>query len=261
MAEHGAEHHLGHHEYSFWPLPVGLSILFLPLSFIAFMVWKKQLFGLTFAGIAVVLMLIGLTGWVNEFFSKGHEEGFGFPAMMFFIVSEVVIFGTMFAGFYMARVSNAENWAQWVPKDMSLVLPMLLTIILWASSATIAFAEHLFEKSKFLLSAVFMLLTIALGLAFMVIHIMEWLHLWHSGFTLGSNMYGTGFYMLTGIHTSHIVVGIFMMLIAVYLLLTGKANANKGLTYIKSTTLYWHFVDIMWLLVASSAYLIGSITP
>ena len=98
-----------------------------------------------------------------------------------------------------------------------------------------------------------------LGLAFMAIHIKEWLHLRHEGFTLSSNMYGTGFYMLTGIHTSHIVVGLLTMLVALFLLLSGKANEHKGHTYIRAITLYWHFVDIMWLLVASSAYLIGSL--
>ncbi|MEZ0337729.1 MAG: hypothetical protein ABWK02_05945 [Aquificaceae bacterium] len=67
---------------------------------------------LIFGGVSLVLFVIGIAGWINEFFSKGHEEGLGMPAMMFFIVSEVVIFGTMFAGFYMARVTHAEVWHQ-----------------------------------------------------------------------------------------------------------------------------------------------------
>ncbi|MCS7261907.1 MAG: heme-copper oxidase subunit III [Aquificaceae bacterium] len=258
MAQHEV-HHLGEHEYSYWPLPVGLSVLLLPISFIALMVWQKPMLALVFGGVSLVLLLLGTVGWINEFFSKGHEEGLGLPAMMFFIVSEVVIFGTMFVGFYMARVSQAEVWSQWVPKGMNLTIPLILTFILWASSATIAFAEKFFEMGRNTLSALFVLLTIVLGTAFMVIHIMEWLHLWHAGFTLSSNMYGTSFYMLTGIHTSHIVVGILTMIVALYILLAGKANQHKGHTYIKAITLYWHFVDIMWLLVASSAYLIGSL--
>lgn len=252
-------HHLGEHEYSYWPLPVGLAVLLVPLTFIALMVWQKPMLALIFGGVSLVLFVIGIAGWIQEFFSKGHEEGLGMPAMVFFIVSEVVIFGTMFAGFYMARATHAEVWHQWVPKGINLTIPLILTFILWASSATIAIAEKLFEKGKNAASALFVLLTMVLGLAFMAIHIKEWLHLWHEGFTLSSNMYGTGFYMLTGIHTSHIVVGLLTMLVALFLLLSGKANEHKGHTYIRAITLYWHFVDIMWLLVASSAYLIGSL--
>lgn len=259
MAHEEVHHHLGEHEYSYWPLPVGLAVLLVPLTFIALMVWQKPMLAIVLGGVSLVLLLVGVVGWINEFFSKGHEEGLGMPAMMFFIVSEVIIFGTMFAGFYMARAAHSGVWHQWVPKDMNLFIPLILTFILWASSATIAFAEKFFEESRNGISALFVFLTMLLGTAFMVIHIMEWLHLWHIGFTLSSNMYGTGFYMLTGIHTSHIVVGLLTMLVALYLLLTRKANEHKGHTYMKAITLYWHFVDIMWLLVASSAYLIGSL--
>ena len=259
MAQQEVHHHLGEHEYSYWPLPVGLAVLLVPLTFIALMVWQKSLLALILGGTSVALFIIGIAGWIYEFFSKGHEEGLGMPAMMFFIVSEVVIFGTMFAGFYMARATHSEIWHEWVPKGINLTIPLILTLILWTSSATIALAEKLFEKGKNALSALFVIFTMLLGIAFTVIHVMEWTHLWHEGFTLRSNMYGTGFYMLTGIHTSHILVGLLTMLVAVFLLLSGKANQHKGHTYIKAITLYWHFVDIMWLLVASSVYLIGSL--
>lgn len=252
-------HHLGEHEYSYWPLPVGLAVLLIPLTFIAYMVWNKPMVALVFGGVGVVLFLIGIVGWINEFFSKGHEEGLGTPAMMFFIISEVVIFGTMFAGFYMARVTHADVWSQWVPKGMNLTIPLILTLILWTSSATIAVAEKMFEEGRRGISALFILLTILLGTAFTVIHVGEWLHLWKEGFTLSSNMYGTGFYMLTGIHTSHVIVGLLTMLVALFLILTRKAGEHKGHTYIRAITMYWHFVDIMWLLVASSVYLIRSL--
>jgi cytochrome c oxidase subunit 3 len=110
MAQHEAHHHLGEHEYSFWPLPVGIAILLLPVTFVSYFVWQKPLLALVLGGVSVALFILSLAGWAYEFFKKGHEEGLGFPAMLFFIVSEVVIFGTMFAAFYMARIAHADQW-------------------------------------------------------------------------------------------------------------------------------------------------------
>ncbi|ADC90133.1 cytochrome c oxidase subunit III [Thermocrinis albus DSM 14484] len=255
---HGA-HHLGAHEYSFWPLPVGMAVLLLPITFIAYFVWAKSMLALLLGGMSLALLVVGLSGWAYEFYTRGHEEGLGFPAMMFFIVSEIVIFGTMFAAFYMARVAHASQWKSWVPQELNLYTPLILTLILWTSSGTAALAEKFAHAERRGLSALFFLFTIGLGALFAIIHIQEWTHLWHSGFTLSSNMYGTGFYALTGIHTSHVFVGLIMMVVAVFLLLTGKITHHKGQTYVRATVLYWHFVDLMWLLVASSAYLIGSL--
>ncbi|HAV40634.1 MAG TPA: heme-copper oxidase subunit III, partial [Aquificaceae bacterium] len=75
MAQEVHHHHLGEHEYSYWPLPVGLAVLLVPLTFIALMVWQKPMLALIFGGVSLVLFVIGIAGWINEFFSKGHEEG------------------------------------------------------------------------------------------------------------------------------------------------------------------------------------------
>jgi len=259
MAQHEVHHHLGEHEYSFWPLPLGIAVLLLPVAFVSYFVWQKVMLSLVLGGIGIALLVLSLSGWAYEFFKKGHEEGLGFPAMVFFIVSEVVIFGTMFAAFYMARVAHADKWPDWVPKEMNLIMPVILTLILWTSSATAVVAEKAINSNRGFLSVLFFLITIGLGLLFAILHIIEWTHLWHSGFTISSNMYGTGFYALTGIHTSHIFVGIFMQLAAIILILTNQVSHHKGHTYIRATVLYWHFVDLMWLLVASSAYLVGSL--
>jgi cytochrome c oxidase subunit 3 len=259
MAQHEVHHHLGEHEYSYWPLPLGIATLLLPVAFISYFVWQKPLLALVLGGVSIALFILSLAGWAYEFFKNSHEQGLGFPAMVFFIISEVVIFGTMFAAFYMARIAHADQWPNWVPKEMSLTMPAILTLILWTSSATAVVAEKATHSGKKAFAVLFFLITIALGLLFTVLHIIEWSHLWHGGFTISANMYGTGFYALTGIHTSHIIVGILMQIVAILLLLTNQISHHKGQTYIRATVLYWHFVDLMWLLVASSAYLVGSL--
>ncbi len=258
VAHHG-HHHLGEHETSIWPLPVGIAILLAPLSLTAYFAWKNPVLALILGGISAVLAIIGLAGWANEFFTKGHDEGYGTVAIYLFIISEIIIFGTMFAAFWAARAEYADIWvSQWIPEAMNLKMPIILTLILWASSFTIWKAEEAVHRDETGKAVMFVLITMFLGLLFTVLHVMEWMHLWHEGFTISANMYGTGFYALTGIHTSHVIVGLIMQAYVLIFLLTGKINSQK-MTIMKTTAAYWHFVDVMWLLVASTAYLVGGL--
>lgn len=92
---------------------------------------------------------------------------------------------------------------------MNPALVALLTLILWTSSYTIWKAEHSIEHGDLGGYRMWLLATMVLGAAFLVIHAWEWLHLWHKGFTISANMYGTGFYMLTGVHASQCACGSF----------------------------------------------------
>jgi cytochrome c oxidase subunit 3 len=257
MAQHEVHHHLGEHETSIWPLPVGLGVLLLPIAITSYVAWHQQVVGLVLGGVSLLLILFGLIGWADEFFKRGHEEGLGGLAITLFIATEVIIFGTMFAAFWTARVTHADVWYNWVPK-MNFVIPAILTLILWASSFTILVSEKFAEAGKKNASVLWLVATFLLGTAFVIIHFNEWQHLWHEGFTLSSNMYGTGFYALTGIHTSHVLVGLISQLYVLWLLVSGRMSSHKT-TMFKAVSIYWHFVDLMWLLVASSAYIIGGL--
>ncbi|HIC97671.1 MAG TPA: heme-copper oxidase subunit III [Aquificaceae bacterium] len=257
MAQEVAHHHPGEHEVSVWPLPVGISILLTPVSITAYFAWDSPMLALVMGGIAVVLGVIGLAGWANEFFTKGHEEGFGNLAIYLFILSEIIIFGTVFAAFWMSRAIHSEVWvSQWIPEAMNLKMPVILTLILWASSFTILKAEGAMHHGNREKAVMFLLATMFLGVLFTVLHVMEWMHLWEVGFTLSSNMYGTGFYTLTGIHTSHVLVGVILQAYVLFFTLAGKITPER-ITIFRTTGAYWHFVDVMWLLVASTAYLVG----
>ncbi|MDO8569360.1 MAG: cytochrome c oxidase subunit 3, partial [bacterium] len=98
--------------------------------------------------------------------------------------------------------------------------------------------------------------TFALGLLFVVLHLNEWSHLAAGGFRLGANLYATTFYGLTGVHTSHVVVGLAIQLLLFGVLASGLMQQGRA-TFFRGASLYWHFVDIMWIMVAANAYLIG----
>ena len=250
-----AIHHT-EHETSPWPLLTGMGVLLAALAVIAYFPWQMHLLGVVLGGGMLALLVLGLAGWAREFFRHGTEEGLGPVAVAAFIVSEVIIFGTVFAVFWLGRIDHAEQWASYIPANLNLNLALWLTLILWASSATIVLAGRAFARgnagaSRFWLSATF-----ALGLLFVVLHMNEWSHLAAGGFRLGSNIYATTFYGLTGVHTSHVIVGLAAQLPLFGVLASGLMT-GKRITLYRGVSLYWHFVDIMWLMVAANAYVIG----
>jgi cytochrome c oxidase subunit 3 len=252
---HAVAHH-SHHETSRWPTVVGAGVLLTALTLLAFSHWQSPTAGIVLGGITLALLALGLAGWSREFFTSGTEEGFGTVAVAWFIVSEVIIFGTMFVGFWFVRVNLADQWTSYIPAGLNLGLAFWLTLILWASSATIVLAERAFEHGNRSSSQFWLLATFALGLLFVVIHMNEWAHLAHEGFKVGTNAYANTFYGLTGVHTSHVIVGLGIQLVLFGVLATGLMKKDRA-TLFRGASLYWHFVDLMWILVAGNAYVIG----
>jgi cytochrome c oxidase subunit 3 len=253
---HAAAHH-SHHETSNAPFFVGIGVVLTALTILSFSQWQAPTAGIVLGGITLALLAIGLTLWSREFFTHGVEEGFGTVAVAWFIVSEVIIFGTMFAAFWFVRVNLADQWAGFIPAGMNLGLAMWLTLILWASSATIVLAERAFEHGNRSSSQFWLLATFVLGTLFVVLHMNEWAHLAHEGFKVGANAYANTFYGLTGVHTSHVIVGLAIQIVLFGVLATGLMKKGRA-TLFRGASLYWHFVDLMWLLVAGNAYIIGS---
>ncbi len=252
-----AHEHAVHHETSPAPIWVGLGALFATLSFTGFFQWKSPMLGLIFGGIAAILLIVGLALWADDFFTHGKDEGHGTTAIVFFVLSEVIIFGSMFAAFWRAWEFHYHEWPKYVA-EMNFIIPIILTFILWASSFTILKAEHAIEEGDRSSYNKWLLATFILGFLFVVIHVNEWRELWHEGYTLSSNMSGTAFYVLTGFHTSHVLVGLVGQLYFLWVGIRGLIDEKK-VTGVKALSFYWHFVDIVWLFVATNAYFINSI--
>jgi len=95
-----------------------------------------------------------------------------------------------------------------------------------------------------------LLLTIVLGLAFLSMSGFEWNHLIHQGFTIKTNLFGTVFYSITGLHGSHVLVGLGIFIAGLFPAM--KGNLSPG--FWRTASLYWHFVDIIWFFVVSQVY-------
>jgi cytochrome c oxidase subunit III len=138
-----------------------------------------------------------------------------------------------------------------------LELPILNSICLLSSSATITFALSSLRKGDAKHFSLWWLVTIALGAYFLFGTGHEWQRLIHDkGFTIQTNLFGTTFYSLVGLHASHVVVGMLALLVVMGFAIFGsvrKEHAERA----HVLGLYWHFVDAVWVVVFTVVYIIG----
>jgi cytochrome c oxidase subunit 3/cytochrome o ubiquinol oxidase subunit 3 len=138
-----------------------------------------------------------------------------------------------------------------------LELPILGTVCLLSSSATIHYAVSALRKAKIGACTAWLAATILLGAIFLMGTAREWYFLIHDvGLTIRTNLFGTTFYSLVGLHASHVVVGLIMLSVALTLLVRGRvtdAHAER----LEVLSLYWHFVDGVWVVVFTVVYVLG----
>jgi cytochrome c oxidase subunit 3 len=171
--------------------------------------------------------------------------------MLLFIMSEVMIFGAFFTAYFFVRVVSNDPWpapGTILPESVAGVN----TAILLSSSLTIHWALVSVKKgNRFGLKAG-MVATFLLGLTFLCVQINEYIHI---GFAPHDAAQGTIFYSLTGLHGAHVVVGLGALLMVTIRAFRGHytPDAHEGM---EVPGIYWHFVDIMWIVVYSTVYVL-----
>ena len=142
------------------------------------------------------------------------------------------------------------------PRDV-LELPILTTICLLSSSVTVHFAVETLHKGKRGLCSLWLAATVLLGTIFLAGTAREWYHLIvHDGLTIRTNLFGTTFYSLVGLHASHVVIGLCMLSLALLFSLRGQMTHEHS-EKLKVLSLYWHFVDGVWVVVFLVVYVFG----
>jgi cytochrome c oxidase subunit III len=171
--------------------------------------------------------------------------------MLLFIMSEIMIFGAFFTAYFFIRIVNHNPW----PAHGS-VLPEgvagVNTAILLSSSLTIHWAlTSIKNGNRFGLRAG-MLSTFLLGLTFLIVQINEYIHI---GFAPHDSAQATVFYSLTGLHGAHVFIGLSLLLMVTIRSFRGHytAEQHQGM---EVPGIYWHFVDIMWIIVYTTVYVL-----
>jgi cytochrome c oxidase subunit 3 len=288
MSQAGVKHDYHLVDPSPWPLTSSISAVIMAVGGVA---WMKGLtvFGWAIAKHDPILFFIGLAGMLYSMFGwwsdviKEANAGDHTPVvsiglrygMMLFIASEVMFFVAWFWIFFeMAlfhhhrTVSGIEEvraaWATWPPKGVETVapwhLPLVNTLTLLLSGTTVTWAHHALQQGDRKGAKLALLLTVLLGLTFTSIQAYEYREiisekLFFSPEASAAGLYGSSFFMATGFHGFHVVIGTIFLAVCLLRLINGGFTPTRHFGF-EAAAWYWHFVDVVWLFLFAFIYVI-----
>lgn len=181
-------------------------------------------------------------------------------AMLLFILSEVFFFLSFFWAFYDSSLApTVELGMVWPPKSVTPLsvysVPLLNTIILLSSGITVTWAHHRLINNFFNKTFVSLLITVVLGVYFLF---MQWLEYNEAMFSMSDGVYGSTFFMATGFHGMHVIIGTTFLFYVLLSLTSGSLLYNHHFSF-EAAAWYWHFVDVVWLILFISVYWWGSL--
>jgi cytochrome c oxidase subunit III len=182
--------------------------------------------------------------------------------MLLFITSEVMFFAGLFAAYFNVR-ANAVLWPPINPESVPpepfhlAILPLVgpATVLLILSSFTCQFAVWAIrrgDRTSFLRNIG---ATFVIGITFLVMQAIDYVALGNEGLTLSSGPFGTTYFTLTGFHGAHVFAGVIMLGVVLYRGMAGQFSARHH-DAVEAASLYWHFVDVVWVLLFSLLYLL-----
>ncbi len=218
-----------------------------------------------------------LQGMVSPQLDRSYRMG-----MAWFIVSEVMFFAAFFGALFYARVISvpwlagaghrlethlllwpdfADTWPLFMtPDGTSTVamgawgLPFINTVILVTSSMTVTFAHWALKKDQRLALILWLALTVMLGSIFLTLQVIEYMHAYTElGLSLGSGIYGSTFFMLTGFHGAHVTLGATILAVILVRCIKGHFTPDNHFAF-EAASWYWHFVDVVWLFLFTFVY-------
>jgi cytochrome c oxidase subunit 3 len=181
--------------------------------------------------------------------------------MWLFIVSDTLTFSALLVAYTYARL-NSPNWPRPFPFNPSIIFSTVMTVVLLASSLTMVMAVMAAQRKDRGATVKWILATMFFGLTFVALHLREWFHLIDTeGLTIthnnwGSPLFGAVFFGVTGLHMTHVVIGVIYMAIVAIGFGRGKFSPED----VEVSGLYWHFVDLVWMFVFPMVYIM-SVSP
>ena len=177
----------------------------------------------------------------------------GRVAMLSLIIGESAIFAIFVVAyvFYIGKSLYGPT-----PRQV-LEIPVFNTICLLSSSLTIWLAERSIESERMRGFSLWWATTIVLGIVFIAGTAQEWRRLiYRDGLTIRTNLFGTTFYSLVGLHATHVLIGLLMLLLVLLFSITGHVKQRHA-ERIQVLAIYWHFVDAVWVVVFTVVYVVG----
>ena len=194
---------------------------------------------------------------VHAFESEHEATSTGLPstklAMWIFLASDVLLFGALITSYVVYRGRSVVGP---YPNDVfDIPYTSVSSFVLLASSLTMVLALSSIQRGDLPRMRLWLLATALLGLTFVGGQVYEFTTFYEEGLSLTTNLFGTTFYVLTGFHGTHVAIGILMLLSVFSLSFGGQITQRDSLT-VELVGLYWHFVDIVWIVIFTVVYLV-----
>jgi heme/copper-type cytochrome/quinol oxidase subunit 3 len=194
---------------------------------------------------------------IHTFESEHEATSTGLPntklAMWLFLASDCLLFGALITTYVLYR--GASVTGPYPSEVFDIPYTSVSSFVLLASSLTMVLALSSIQRGELGRMRVWLLATALLGMTFVGGQVYEFTTFMHEGLKLSTNLFGTTFYVLTGFHGTHVGVGILMLLTLVALSFTGRITQRNSMA-VELIGLYWHFVDIVWIVIFTVVYLI-----
>nr|YP_006234447.1 cytochrome c oxidase subunit III [Gammarus duebeni]AER12193.1 cytochrome c oxidase subunit III [Gammarus duebeni] len=261
MTTHNHPYHLV--EKSPWPVVASMGAMFITTGMVKWFHYFSPLLLLT------GLLGVSLTSaqWWRDISREGALQGLhtlkvssGLRAgMVLFIVSEILFFFSFFWAFFNSSLApTMEIGGIWPPADINpfnpFQIPLLNTAILLASGVTVTWAHHAVTEELHSQATQGMALTVTLGLYFTALQAMEYVE---APFTVADSVYGSTFFVATGFHGLHVIIGTTFLIICLTRLMMAHFSSTHHVG-LEAAIWYWHFVDVVWLFLYVSIYWWGS---
>ncbi len=286
MAHHGVKHDYHIINPSPWPLMGSASAVCWALGIV---MWLRGLFGVPkghweLFAVGMAGILLTMLFWWRDVI-KESKAGDHTPVvqiglrygMIMFIASEVMFFVAWFWIFFEMALFHGHRagaasaiddvkaaWQTWPPKGVETLdpwqLPLINTLLLLTSGTTVTWAHHALQEGDRNGTKWGLVLTILLGMAFTAVQASEYTHiLTHHEFfsdeSAAATLYGSSFFMATGFHGLHVIIGTIFLIICLLRLLGGDFTPKKHFGF-EAAAWYWHFVDVVWLFLFAFIYVI-----
>ena len=276
-----------HHDYhlvkpSPWPLVGSIAAAVFTAGIVAGL---KGVFGIPkgnwiMAGVGLFGILYTMFGWWSDVIAESRE-GDHTPVvsiglrygMILFIASEVMFFVAWFwvffemALFHHVRTNSAIDdvraaWASWPPKGVEVLdpwhFPLINTLILLTSGTTVTWAHHALQHGDRKGARNGLILTVLLGISFTCVQAYEYREiivekLFFNTESQAAGLYGSAFFMATGFHGFHVLIGTIFLMICLLRILAGQMTPKKHFGF-EAAAWYWHFVDVVWLFLFAFIY-------
>lgn len=246
--------------YSPWPFFGGIGGL---LFFIRLVSLFTLNFSFLLIKLSILLILLTIFQWWRDISREGSFQGIHsfkvrtglINGIILFIVSEVIFFVSFFWGYFHSRLSpTIDLGLVWPPVGVErfdpLKIPLLNTLILLRSGVTITWAHHRLLRINYISIKRRLIVTILLGFYFSILQILEY---FEAPFSVRDSVYGRRFFVTTGFHGIHVLVGTIFLIISYFRHLNNHFRRSHHFGF-EAAAWYWHFVDIIWLILYVCLY-------